>query len=79
MAFTVSGLFEGGRKLSFLKSYNPFVILDIDKLDMEILPDLILKAKAIPFTKVLFVSPSGRGLKIVVEVNTDKEKHGIAY
>ena len=79
VAFTVSGLFEGGRKMSFLKSYNPFVILDIDKLDMEILPDLILKAKAIPFTKVLFVSPSGRGLKIVVEVNTDKGKHGVAY
>ena len=79
VAFTVSGLFEGGRKMSFLKTYNPFVILDIDKLDLEMLPDLTLKAKAIPFTKVLFVSPSGRGLKIVVEVNTDREKHGVAY
>ena len=26
IAFTVSGKFEGGRKLSFLKTYNPFVI-----------------------------------------------------
>ena len=79
VAFTVSGLFEGGRKMSFLKIYNPFVILDIDKLDREILPDLILKAKEIPFTKVLFVSPSGRGLKIIVEVNTEIKKHGVAY
>ena len=79
VAFTVSGLFEGGRKMSFLKSYNPFVILDIDKLDPQILPDLILKIKEIEFTRVVFISPSGRGLKIIVEVDTEVKLHGLAY
>jgi len=78
-AFTVSGLFEGGRKMSFLKKYNSFVILDIDKLDPEDLPDLILKAREIPFTKVAFISPSGRGLKIIVEVDSEMKGHNAAY
>ena len=79
VAFTVSGTFEGGRKLSFLKTYNPFVILDIDNLDPEILPYLVLKVKNIDFSRVAFVSPSGRGLKIIVKVNSGKELHGLAY
>ena len=79
VAFTVSGLFEGGRKMSFLKSYNPFVILDIDKLDLEVLPDLVLKIKNIEFTRVVFISPSGRGLKIIVEVDSGVKMHGLAY
>jgi len=31
-AFTVSGLFNDSRKLSSLKTYHPFVILNIDEL-----------------------------------------------
>ena len=79
VAFTVSGMFVGGRKMSFLETYNPFVILDIDKLDLADLPDLILKTKEIEFTRVVFLSPSGRGLKIIVEVNSEMERHGLAY
>ena len=79
VAFTVSGLFEGGRKMPFLKTYNPFVILDIDKLDTEVLPYLVLKIKDIEFTRAAFISPSGRGLKVIVEVNSEMEMHGIAY
>ena len=79
VAFTVSGLFEGGRKMDYLKTYNPFVILDIDKLDPEVLPYLVLKINAIEFTRAAFISPSGRGLKIIVEVNSKMEMHGIAY
>jgi len=79
VAFTVSGLFEGGRKMSFLKTYNPFVILDIDKLDPKNLPDLILKIKGMAFTRVVFISPSGRGLKIIVEVDSEMKRHGAAY
>ena len=79
IAFTVSGLFEGGRKMSFLKSYNPFVILDIDKLDPDTLADLILKIKEIEFTRIVFVSPSGRGLKVIVEVDSKMKMHGSAY
>jgi len=79
VAFTVSGKFAGGRKMSFLKTYNPLVILDIDKLDPEALPYLILKIKGIAFTRVAFISPSGRGLKIIVEVDSEMKMHGMAY
>ena len=79
VAFTVSGMFEGGRRLSFLKNYNPFVILDIDKLDPDVLPYLILKIKNIEFTRVAFVSPSGRGLKIIVAVDSGMKMHALAY
>ncbi len=79
VAFTVSGLFEGGRKMPFLKTYNPFVILDIDKLDPAELPGLILKIKQIEFTRVCFISPSGRGLKIIVEVDSEMKSHKAAY
>ncbi len=79
VAFTVSGLFEGGRKLSFLKSYNPFVILDIDRLDSEILSDLVLKINNIDFTRVAFKSPSDQGLKIIIEVDSGMKMHGHAY
>jgi len=79
VAFTVSGVFEGGRNMSFLKTYNPFVILDIDKLDPDLLPGLVLKIQHIDFTRIAFVSPSGRGLKIIVEVDTEMKMHGLAY
>ena len=79
VAFTVSGLFEGGRKIRFLKTYNPFVILDIDKLNPSKLPGLILKIKQIEFTKVCFISPSGRGLKIIVEVDSKMKNHKATY
>jgi len=78
-AFTVSGLFEGGRKMSFLEIYNPFIILDIDKLDPKDLLDLIEQVKMIKFTRVAFISPSGRGLKIIVEVDSEMKKHSVAY
>jgi len=55
------------------------VILDIDKLDPKDVPDLVLKIKEIAFTRVAFVSPSGRGLKIIVEVDSEMKMHGLAY
>ena len=79
VAFTVSGVFEGGRKLSFLKTYNPLVILDIDKLDPVVLPDLVLKIQQLDFTRMAFISPSGRGVKIIVEVDSEMKTHGMAY
>jgi hypothetical protein len=79
LAFTVSGEFSGGRKMEFLKRYNPFVILDIDKLNEEVLARLMVKVNEIEFTRVAFISPSGRGVKIIVRVDSEIEKHGIAY
>jgi len=79
VAFTVSGLFEGGPRMTSLEVYNPFVILDINELDPEILPYLVLKIKEIEFTKAVFISPSGRGLKVIVEVDAEMKMHSLAY
>ena len=75
-AFTVSGRFEGGRTMSNLKEYYPCVILDIDKLKAEDLSRVQKLIKEIPYTRAAFLSPSGKGCKIIVTINskhTDKE------
>jgi len=78
-AFTPSGVFEGGRKMEYLKMYSGFVHLDFDKLN----PDELEKATEIitniPFTFACFTSPSGNGLKVFIEINTGVENHKIAY
>jgi len=79
VAFTVSGSFEGGPKMVFLKAYNPFVILDINNLTPHLLRYLIFGIKKIEFTKAVFVSPGGRGLKIIVEVDSEMKKHDLAW
>ena len=75
VTFTVSGLFEGGPRMVFLKTYNPFVILDINNLDPHSLRFLVFKLKHIDFTKAVFVSPGGRGLKIIVQVDSKMKMH----
>ncbi len=77
VAFTVSGLFEGGPRMIFLKTYNPFVVLDINNLDPHFLRYLIFKIKHIEFTKAVFVSPSGCGLKIIVQVDSKMKMHDL--
>jgi len=79
VAFTVSGSFEGGPKMVFLKAYNPFVILDINNLTPHLLRYLTFGIKRIEFTKAVFVSPGGRGLKIIVEVDSEMKKHDLAW
>ena len=67
-AFTPSGLFEGGRKLEFLKEYSGYMVLDIDKISDGQLEELKEKIIEIKYTYSCFISPSGQGLKILVKV-----------
>jgi len=79
LAFTPSGTFDNGRKIEKISSYSGFIVLDLDKLIPTQLQDAKLKAMNIPFTYAAFISPSGNGLKIIVPVNTTKEKHKNAF
>jgi hypothetical protein len=79
LAFTPSGTFEGGRKLEYLTMYSQFIILDLDKLTPEQLQAAFDKAAAIPYTFCCFRSPSGNGLKILIEVTSTQEYHEQAY
>ena len=78
LAFTPSACFKGGRKMEFLESYNPLIVLDVDDIPGAI-ETYLTKAKAEPFTKVCFVSPSGNGLKILVEADAKVDSHILAF
>ena len=79
LAFTPSAVFEEKRQMPFLKMYNGFVHLDFDKLTPEQLQAAFAIISSIPYTFVCFISPSGNGLKVLIEVNTGLENHEQAY
>ncbi len=77
LAFTPSGRFEDGRKPEFLIEYSRIIILDIDKIDNL----TIVKEKAVQckFTHCCFVSPSNKGLKVLVKTDNSSAKHKEAF
>ena len=77
--FTVCGVFEPKRAAANLKVYSRFIILDIDKLAPEMVQKIKQRVCAIPFTFCCFISPSRVGLKIIVRVSSDVDKHKDAY
>ncbi|MFA6358433.1 MAG: VapE domain-containing protein [Candidatus Omnitrophota bacterium] len=78
-AFTPSGLFEGGRKMEYLKEYSGLIILDIDKLTQEQLCEVRGKVEENPYTHACFISPSGNGLKILVKVFSRPVYHKVVF
>lgn len=78
-AFTPSATFAEKRLLPNVDQYSGFVHLDFDKLDQEQLSNAKQVVAAIPYTFLSFVSPSGNGLKVFIEVNTGAEQHETAY
>ena len=79
LAFTPSGVFKDKRLLTHLERYTGFLHLDFDKLTPEQLQHAFQVITGIPYTFMCFVSPSGNGLKVFIEVNTGMEHHDIAY
>ena len=78
-AFTPSATFKEKRLLPNMEQYSGFVHLDFDKLTPEQLNAAFQIIIAIPYTFICFISPSGNGLKVFVEVNTGAEHHDTAY
>ena len=62
-----------------LERYTQFLHLDFDKLTTEQLQNAFNVISKIPYTFLCFVSPSGNGLKVFIEVNTEMQHHEIAY
>ena len=79
LAFTASGTFNNGRSIDKLENYSQYVILDIDKLSNIQLKEVVNFTRLAPYTYASFISPSGKGLKIIVKVNTIKDQHKEAY
>jgi hypothetical protein len=61
--FTPTGIFKQ-RNARGLEKYNGIICLDIDHVDNP--ENLKQKCKSIPWIWVAFVTPSGKGLKILV-------------
>jgi hypothetical protein len=79
LAFTPSAVFSEKRQMPFLEMYSGFVHLDFDKLIPEQLQTAFAIISKISYTSLCFISPSGNGLKVFVEVSTELEHHDIAY
>jgi len=71
--FTPSGTFNMKRSSETLAEYSQIIILDIDKIsDAESVRN---RAAKIKHTMTAFLSPSGRGLKILVNTTSVLEDH----
>jgi hypothetical protein len=75
LAFTPSGMFVGGRKMQYLVQYSYVIVLDLDKLTVEMMIRVKGIICGIPCTLACFISPSGNGLKVLVRVSTGPEEH----
>jgi hypothetical protein len=70
-AFTVSGIFSPARRGEDLQAYTGLICLDFDHLPPGRLSELKAKAAAMPETIMVFISPRGEGLKVIVWPKTD--------
>ncbi len=74
--FTVSGIFKDKRKSQNIEIYTGLIVLDIDKLasieEAERLKKYLVKK--CPFVLSIFISPSGKGLKIIIPTDNKEGK-----
>ena len=79
LAFTTSGTFDKQRKTEFLKTYSQIINLDFDHIPIEELDSLVAIINGCKFTLASFISPRGEGIKVFININSNAEKHAIAY
>jgi hypothetical protein len=73
--FTPTGNFSH-RSIAGLEDYNGVICLDIDHVDE---PELLKKrASKLNYVHAAFVTPSGRGLKVIVLTNSTRERYVFA-
>lgn len=79
-AVTWSGVFkQGTRSISTIEKYSGIVVIDIDKLDPSAITTIKESLFRDKYVFCVFISPSGTGLKVLVNVNTDPEHHRAAF
>jgi hypothetical protein len=76
-AFTISATYKDKRKKENVESYSGLLHLDYDKLDN--IQDVKSKIISNPYTYAAFVSPSGKGLKVLVKCDNDLSTHTYAF
>lgn len=78
VAVTWSGVFAE-RKITGLQNYSGIVCLDIDNIDYDQIRTLKNSFGYDPHVMFAFESPSGKGIKILIKVNTGPEHHTAAF
>mgnify|MGYP000909028901 CR=1 FL=1 len=73
------GTFNNLRQAEQIAYYNNLLIIDIDDLDEETILDTKNQVMQDVFTYAVFISPSGKGLKILIKVDTGVEFHKLAF
>jgi hypothetical protein len=75
--FTISATFNKRRKPSNIDSYTGLLHLDYDKLNnAQKVKAQVLK---MPFTYAAFISPSGKGVKVIVKCDSNLNTHGEVF
>lgn len=78
--FTPSADFKKKFELYAPHDYTGIMCFDFDKVyDKGVLQEMITKLRRKAFTKLLFVSPSGHGIKLFVMVASGEEQHDLVY
>lgn len=76
-AYTFSGVFTY-RNAKSLVEHSGLLCIDFDNLSEGALIDLKSKLTGDKFTHLLFVSPSGNGLKLVIKIPASPETHSLS-
>lgn len=76
---TWSGCFEGGKKTQHLQQHSGLICMDMDGLTPDKLATLSAQLRADEYTHLLFISPSGSGLKWVVRTELQHPDEHKAY
>lgn len=78
-AVTFCAEFENVRKASELTTYNNLMIIDIDHIPSEELFTVKTVLSKDKYILSFWDSPSGRGLKCLIKIGTDYEKHKAVF
>jgi hypothetical protein len=78
-AFTPSCRCEGGRDIKKVVYYTGFIILDIDKISQQEIQRISKLLKVNEYVFGYFISPSGNGIKILIETDSQQADHESAY
>ncbi len=72
-AITTSGVFDKAHKKEAFIKHSGLLQIDIDAVENP--AELKETLKKDPYTFVAFISPSGNGLKLIVKIPADEQKH----
>lgn len=73
------GVFEGGHKASQLRKYSGRIVLDLDHTPLPELARLQALCREQECVEAAFITPSGKGLKIIVVTDATPEMHTQAF